>query len=178
VWSALRWDPSWLGLWAVPENIRAALNPGWIAAALFSIPALALLLLACCPALEMYDTHLQFGRRIIRWNQIFRLDQTRWNVPLIVFLTLEDDSRVMLIHPGDLESSASLLRHLRRSARVALLDGVPYKQYWGEPKASAPPRQTPLRYPLLRPEDEEEVERMFQRLKSVGHIERREPEDE
>ncbi len=29
----------------------------------------------------------------------------------------------------------------------------------------------PLRYPVLRSEDEEEVERLFQRLKSVGHLE-------
>jgi hypothetical protein len=29
----------------------------------------------------------------------------------------------------------------------------------------------PLRYPVLSSEDEEEVERLFQRLKSVGHLE-------
>ena len=35
----------------------------------------------------------------------------------------------------------------------------------------------PVRYPLLRAEDEEEVERMFQRLKSVGHLESKNSED-
>ena len=34
------------------------------------------------------------------------------------------------------------------------------------------------RYPLLLPEDEAEVERMFQRLKSVGHFDQKtSPED-
>lgn len=182
VWSALRWDPAWLGLWAIPEGLRAALNPSWIAAALFAIPAAALLLLACCPAIEIHETHLRIGKRQIRWNQIARLDQTRWSVPFVAFLTLDDDTRVVLIHPGDLDSSAKLLRHLRRSAREALLDGVPYRQFWGErapvQPPTAPPSAAPLRYPLLRPEDEEEVERMFQRLKSVGHIERRDQEEE
>ncbi|HLW77817.1 MAG TPA: hypothetical protein VKS01_12545 [Bryobacteraceae bacterium] len=35
-----------------------------------------------------------------------------------------------------------------------------------EPAAMAPP----LRYPLLRPEEEEEIEAMFQRLKSAGSM--------
>ena len=137
-----------------------------------------MLLLAFRPAIEIHDSHLRIGRRQIPWNQIRRLDQTGWNVPLLVYLTLEDDCRVALLHPGDLDSSASLLRHLRRSAREALLDGVPYRQFWGEPPASVPPRVAPLRYPLLRPEDEAEVERMFQRLKSVGHLEQRHDADQ
>ena len=44
--------------------------------------------------------------------------------------------------------------------------------------SSASPRQiAPPHYPLLRPEDEDEVERMFQRLKTVGHLERRDPDE-
>jgi hypothetical protein len=198
VWSALRWDPARLDAWAIPGLFSPAaadssavhpllnpslfspaiFNPSWIAAVLFAIPAAVLLLLAFRPAIEIYDTHLRIGRRQIRWNQIRRLDQTRWNVPLLVYLTLEDEQRMVLVHPGDFDSSASLLRHLRRSAREALLDGVPYRQFWGEPPAAAPPRVAPLRYPLLRQEDEEEVERLFQRLKSVGHLERRDADEE
>jgi hypothetical protein len=85
-----------------------------------------------------------------------------------------------------LDSSSGLLRHLRRFSREALLDGVPYREFWGELAAAArsgepaknSPAETsdkdasaPLRYPVLRSEDEEEVERLFQRLKSVGHLE-------
>ena len=187
IWSALRWDPihadaltdlfnlSWLNagwfntVW---------FNPAWIAAILFAIPAAGLFYLAGQPVIEIYDTHLRVGKREIRWSKVHRLDQTRWQVPLLVHLTIDKDQGMLLIHAGDSDSSASLLRHLRRSAREALLDGVPYRQFWGEPPVDPQPHSAQLRYPLLRPEDEEEVERMFHRLKSVGHLERRDADEE
>ena len=55
--------------------------------------------------------------------------------PLAVILTLSNDRRVFLLYAGDLDSSTSLLRHLRRYSRNALLDGIPYRQAWGEPGA-------------------------------------------
>ncbi len=153
-WTALRWPPN------------------WIAAALFALSALVVFMLALRPAIEIHETHLKVGRRAIAWSDIRRVDQTRWNAPLAVYLTVAGGRRLLLVYPGDLDSSTSLLRHLRRYAREALLDGVPYRQFWGEPAAE--PKQLPLpRYPLLRPEDEEEVERMFQRLKSVGRLDPR-----
>jgi len=185
VWSALRWDPASLldaAPW-VPHNLGGAFSPAWftpawIAAALFAIPAVVLFLLAFHRPIEIHETHLKMGPRRIPWSEIRRLDQTGWNVPLLVYLTLTEERRVLLIHPGDFDSSASLLRHLRRNSREALLDGVPYRQFWGEPPAAAPAQIAPPRYPLLRPEDEDEVERMFQRLKSVGHLERRDADEE
>jgi hypothetical protein len=189
IWSALRWDAVRLDSLTIPavfnpsffspSVFNPSFNLSWIAAALFTIPAIVLWLLAFRPAIEIYDTHLRVGRLEIPWSRIRRLDQTGWNVPLLVYVTLDDDRRMAILHPGDLDSSASLLRHLRRSSREALLDGVPYRQFWGEPPSStASPRVAPLRYPLLRPEDEAEVERMFQRLKSVGHLEQRRDADE
>ena len=124
-------------------------SPAWIAAALFALSAIAVFLLAARPAIEVHETHLKIGRRAIPWSEIRRVDQAGWNVPLAVRLTLAGGSRVLLVHPGDPNSCISLLRHLQRYSR----------------KQSAPPR-----YPLLRPEDEEEVERLFQRLKSVGRL--------
>ena len=150
--------------------------PAWVAAGLFAVTGLLILLLALRPAIEIYETHLAVGRAAIAWTEIRRIDQTGWNAPLAVYLTLADESRMLLLHPGDVDSSTALLRHLRRYSREALLDGIPYKQFWGEalpPAQQAPPKQLPPpRYPLLRPEDEEEVERMFQRLKTVGRIDR------
>jgi hypothetical protein len=189
VWSALRWDSAWLGDAApwIPRYVVSAfgplLNPAWIAAGLFALPTVALLLLVFRPAIEIHDTHLKIGRRQIPWAEIRRLDQTGWNMPLLVYLTLNSltlnqERRVLLIYPGDFESAASLLRHLRRCSRQALLDGVPYRQFWGEPPSAATARIAAPRYPMLRPEDEEEVERLFQRLKSVGHLERRDADEE
>jgi hypothetical protein len=148
-------------------------SPAWIAAALFAISALGVSLLALRPPIEIHETHLQIGRRAIAWSEVGRLDQTGWNAPLAVHLTLMDDRRIVLVYPGDLDSCVSLLRHLRRYSREALLDGVPYRQFWGEPPAAAPKQLPPPKYRLLRPEDEEEVERMLQRLKSVGRLDPR-----
>ena len=170
-WTGLRWPST------------------WIAAGLFGITSVALVALLWQPEIEIYETHLQVGRRIILWREIRRLDQTGWIAPLAVALTLSNDRRVFLLYAGDLDSSTSLLRHLRRYSRNALLDGIPYRQAWGEPgekpeldKRSEPrktlesgPRQQPpaVHRPLLRPEEEEEIERMFQRLKSVGRLDQR-----
>lgn len=152
-----------LGAWT---GLRWA--PGWIAAVLFAISALGVFLLALQPIVEIHESHLRIGRRTCAWTDIRRVDQTGWNAPLAVYLTMSDHRRVLLVYPGDVDSCVSLLRHLRRYSREALLDGVPYRQFWGEP-ATPEPKQLPTpRYHLLRPEDEEEVEQLFQRLKSVG----------
>ena len=169
-WNALRWTPS------------------WIAAVLFAVSALMLAAVTIRPVIEIYETHLAIGQRMIPWRDVRRVDQTGWNTPLVVILTLHDGERIHLLYPGDLDSSNSLLRHLRRFSREALLDGVPYREFWGElaaaSRTSEPTKNStpapanadkeasmPLRYPVLRSEDEEEVERLFQRLKSVGHLE-------
>ena len=158
-WNALRWTPS------------------WIAAGLFAISALLMIAVTLRPVVEIHETHLAIGRLQIPWRDIRRIDQTGWNTPLAVMLTLRSQQRIMLLYPGDLDSSSSLLRHLRRFSREALLDGIPYREYWGEhitPEAASEKdaeAAAPARYPVLRAEDEEEVERLFQRLKSVGHLE-------
>src|ERR1700719_2669274 len=122
--------------------------------------------LAFRPAIEIHEGYVSIGSRIIPWMDIRRLDRTTgWISPLIVRITLFDDSRLMLVYPGDLDSCNSLLRHLRRLSRDALIDGIPYRQYWGEALAPGNERkQVPLpRYRILRPEDEAEVERLYQR---------------
>ncbi len=173
-WNAFRWSPS------------------WIAAGLFAVSALVLATVTIRPAIEIHETHLAIGSRLIPWRDILRVDQTGWNTPLVVILTLHDQQRIHLLYSGDPDSSISLLRHLRRFSREALLDGVPYREFWGElaavarssePAKTPPPEPAdqdasiPLRYPVLRSEDEEEVERLFQRLKSVGHLESKSSDD-
>jgi hypothetical protein len=146
-----------------------------IPAILFFFSAIFCFYLATRPALEVFESHLGIGRRSVPWIQVRRVDRSA-NLPLIVRLTLADKSHVLIVHSGDAESGKSLLRHLRRFAREALIDGVPYRQFWGETlivpaeerKAVPPPR-----YPLLMPDDEAEVERLFQRLKTVGHLDQR-----
>ena len=163
-WTGLRWPST------------------WIAAGLFALTSAALIALVSRPIIEIHETHLQLGRSVIFWREIQKLDQTGWVAPLAVDLTLANDRHVLLVYAGDLDSATSLLRHLRRYSRHALLDGVPYGQAWGEIEktpepavTSQPQRQLPpaSHHPFLSPEDEQEIEKMFQRLKSVGRLDSR-----
>ncbi len=151
----------------------------WIATALFLLSSAVVLYLASRPAIEIYESHLKIGSTAIPWRHIRRLDRGS-NVPLLVKLTLADKTRVLLVYPSDPNSSSGLLRQLRRHAREALIDGVPYRQFWGESEMGAVSRRqiAAPRPPLLLPDDEAEVERMFQRLKSVGRLDQKtSPED-
>lgn len=170
----------WLGAAAVVLSGLCAWFAGtvtlaYLPAALFLITAVFLFAMAVRPAIEVHEGYLAIGRRIIPWMDIRRLDRTGWISPLIVRVTLFDDSRLVLIFPGDLDSCNSLLRQLRRLSRDALIDGIPYRQYWGELLAASGERkQAPApRYRILRPEDEAEVERLYQRLKTVGNLDQK-----
>ena len=145
----------------------------WIAAGLFVASTILVLYLASRPTVEVYESHVKIGEAAIPWRHIRRLDRSA-TIPLTVRLTLSDKSHILLIFPGDPQTSSDLLRNLRRYAREALIDGVPYRQFWGEAALAPVKKQLPApRYPLLRPEDEEEIERMFQRLKTVGRLDHR-----
>jgi hypothetical protein len=169
-----------LGLGAFSTWVGFRWTPAFLPAVLFFVSAAVVLLVALQPPIEIHETHLKVRRRAIPWGQIRRLDRTGWVSPLVVHLTLLDGDRVLVIYPGDLDSANNLLRHLQRYAREALIDGIPYRQFWGEAlNAGQERKQLPSpKYQLLRPEDEAEVERMFQRLKTVGHIDPKKSSDE
>jgi hypothetical protein len=163
----------WLGLkWS---------HLSFVASALFLGTAALLLVMAFRPAIEIHEGYLSIGKRIVPWMDIRRVDRTGWVSPLVARITLFDDTRFLLVYPGDVDSCAHLLRHLRRFSRDALIDGVPYRQHWGEmtsggERLAAP--QPPPRYRVLRPEDEAEVERLYQRLKTVGNLDQKNSSDE
>ncbi len=161
-WAAIRWPPAVVFL------------------ALFLACSSLLVVIGLRPAIEVREQHLVIGSRAIPWSDIRRVDRTGWRSPLVVRLTLSDLSRVLVIYPGDPESSSRLLRQIRRAARQASLDGRPYHEFWGE----APAQDTEVRRPsaprfhLLRPEDEAEVEILYQRLKTVGRLDSKSSPDE
>jgi len=168
---ALTGFSGWLG-WSWPW--------AYIPAGLSLLTAAALFAMAFHPPIEVHDGYLSIGKRHIPWMDIRRLDRTGWISPLVLRLTLYDDTRFLLVYPRDLDSCNSLLRHLRRFASDALIDGIPYRQYWGELLAPGSERkQVPsTRYRILRPEDEAEVERLYQRLKTVGNLDQKNSSDE
>jgi len=206
----------------------------------FGLAAIGFAALAWLPAIEIHETHLligprvfrtgvlgtvPIGRRVIPWREIRRVDRPRWQARwggqtrwrtrwslVAVNLTLEDGTRVTVVYAGRSDSGRSLLRHLRRCAQGALLDGIPHRQFWGHTKSEYLPAEfdqaeginlgpahskpsdserTPVRrlgeteprglppaaisnkHRLLLAEDEAEIEDMFQQLKSVGRLDRR-----
>lgn len=163
VWASTRWGAAWIA-----------------ASVLFAITAGLTLLLAMRPVIEVHETHLQIGERKIYWGEIRRLErisvlsQEPWSAPLLLRLVVSSGEEVMVFHPGDVDSCMSLLRHLYRQSRTALLDGIPYSEFWGEAPAAPMAPPAPLaelpRPRLLLAHDEDEVERMFQRLKSGGRL--------
>ncbi|MDP9169219.1 MAG: DUF3093 family protein, partial [Acidobacteriota bacterium] len=144
---ALAGFSAWLGL---------SWTPAFCPALLFFSTAAILLALAFRPAINVYDGHLEIGKRIIPWQDVRRVDRTGWLSPLVVRLTLYDDESVLLVYPGEVDFCKHLLRTLRQMATSATIDGVPYRQYWGELLGVNETRQlTAPRYRVLRPEDEE-----------------------
>jgi hypothetical protein len=164
-----------LALAAGSAWLAHALTPGLlIPAALFFLTAALLLSLALRPAIRVYDAHIEIGKRVVPWQDIQRVDRTGWISPLIVRLTLFDDETVTVIYPGEVDSCKHVLRTMRQMATSAMIDGIPYRQYWGEMLGVSDSRQpAPPPHRVLRPEDEEEVERLYFLLKTVGHIDPR-----
>jgi hypothetical protein len=162
---------SWCGL-----NWPLAFMP----AGVFVLFSVILYYLATRPAIEVGESYLSIGKETIRWGEVERIDSTVWTSPLVLQLGLRDGRKVRLIYPGDIESASRLIRQMRRLAREAVLDGVPYRQYWGEVVPfRAESQQLPVpRYRLMCPEDEAEVERLYQRLKTVGHLDSRSSADD
>lgn len=142
-----------------------------VASLLFLATAALLLVLALRPAIEVHAHHLLIGKRVISWAEIRTVNTTGWTSPLILHMALTGDRRMLLIYPGEAESAVMLLRQVQRMARAAMIDGVPHHEYWTEQEAPSMPKRLPSpRYPLLSDDDEAEVQRLFQRLKAVGHL--------
>ncbi|MFN7925442.1 MAG: hypothetical protein U0Q16_35410 [Bryobacteraceae bacterium] len=172
-----------LVLAAVTGWISFRWAPSLVPSLMFGIAGAGAIFLYFRPIIEIHPHHLRVGSSILPWADIQAVDRTGWVSPLVVLLTLMDGSRRLLIYPGDLDGSHSLLRQVRRSAREALIDGIPYQEFWGEvpsreslermPTPVSARQASSVRYPLLREEDEAEVERLYQRLKSVGNLDTR-----
>lgn len=129
------------------------------------------LCLAWLPAIEIQDDCLRLDRRKIPWKEIVRVDCLS-GTPLVVRLTLAGKRNIFVIYPGAEAARSNLLRHLRKFSKQAFIEGVSYQQFWGVSKrhAAEPKPTPPPRYPLLLADDEAEVERLFQLLKTVGHL--------
>ncbi len=149
-----------------------AFIPGFLCAT----TAAALFWLAARPPIRIGETQFNIGERAIAWREVLEINSSRFLSPLILRIKLTNSRRKMLIYPGEPERIAKLMFQLRKNSQFASFDGVAYRDYWtwssltGSNDENAVIDQ-PVR--MLNPDDEEEVERMYQKLKTVGHLDSR-----
>ncbi|MCX6597740.1 MAG: hypothetical protein NTV70_15375 [Acidobacteria bacterium] len=168
-----RFEPSrnYLALGAVALALGTAagwMATRWVSAAVpagvfFALAGLNFFL-AFRPAIEVRNHSLAVGQKQILWADVMEIRRTGWVSPLVIWLLLRDGSRELVIYPGALDSARLLMEDMARClARPGDL---------GYPVMAAPVAAgEAIRGPLLNPDDEAEVERLFQRLKTVGHLE-------
>lgn len=177
----MRFTPARTYLTAAAVALGLAVFSGWwartwlpaaIPAALFVASGGLVLFLGLRPAITIREKGLSIGKRPIEWKEIRRVDQTGWVSPLVAYLTLADGERVRILYSGTLESCNHLCRMLQQSSTDALINGIPHRQIFGDPTEAKPVAKPvpPPRYRLLTEEDEAEVERLYQRLKTAGHL--------
>jgi len=135
----------------------------------------ALFWLAGRPNIAVGDTQFSIGDRSVSWREVKEINSTRFLSPLVLDVRLTNNRRKWLVYPGAPERIAKLMYQLRRTSVQATFDGVAYSDYWtwnslGSTPAPGPVPGTPVR--MLNAEDEDEVERLYQRLKTVGHLDR------
>ena len=152
VWCSLRWWPAW-----IPTGILLASVAG-------------VLWIALRPSLEITNSHLVIGRRTLRWEDIQRVDQTNWVTPMVVELTLREGPRLRVIYPGRQDQCNLLLRLIQQRAAQALINGVPHRRIFGDQPQPKPEKTGPRRPRFLSDQDEADVERMLQILKTAGRL--------
>lgn len=150
----------------------------WLMCALLGTAGALLLILAIRAPVEVHDSHLQVGRRIIPWEGVSHIWAPVLHAPLVVPMTLNSEQNYLLVYPGSRESGRKLLHQVRRHARFALIDGLPYRQYWDEDLEAFRDRclLTDQHWNVLSADDEHEVEALFQKLRADGSLHRQESE--
>lgn len=146
----------------------------------FAAVATALFWLASRPPIRVGETQFNIGERAIAWREVREINRSRFVSPLVLRLRLTNSRQKVLVYPGEPENVRRLLLELRRNSQLATFDGVTYRDYWTWCTLNAPEGHTPLLEQPVRmfsAEDEAEVERLYQKLKAVGRLDTRSPEN-
>ncbi len=149
-----------------------AFIPGFLCAS----TAAVLFWLAARPPIRIGESQFNIGDRAIAWREVREINSSRFVSPLILKLKLTNSRQKVLVYPGEPERIARLMVQLRKNSHLATFDGVAYRDYWtwsslSGPRGENPALDQPVR--MLSPEEEEEIERMYQKLKTVGRLDSR-----
>lgn len=151
----------------------------FIPGVLCAITSAGLFWLAARPVIEVNDEQFSIGDRAIAWREVREVNRSRFLSPLVIKLRLTNSRRRILIYPGEPDRIERLMFQLRKNSQQATFDGVAYRDYWTWLSLSGAQGDTstldhPVR--MLSPDDEDEVERLYQKLKSVGRLDGRSTE--
>lgn len=165
----------WFGLagalLCVACGVRAPF--AFIPAALCGLTAVLLFWLSARPHISVGETQFSMGERSIAWREVREVNSTRLVSPLVLRLKLTNSRKSLLVFPGQPDRISKLRYQLRRGSTLATFDGVSYKDYWtwssmGMLQPDAAAADQPVR--MISHEDEEEIERLYRQLKSVGRL--------
>src|SRR5689334_625419 len=152
-----------------------AFIPGLLCAA----TAGGLFWLASRPSIRIGEMQFNIGDRAIAWREVREINSSRFVSPLILKVKLTNSRYKILVFPGEPERIARLMFQLRKNSHLATFDGVTYRDYWtwsalAGSRGENPNVEQPVR--MVSQEDEEEIERLYQKLKSVGRLDSRSSE--
>jgi hypothetical protein len=153
----------------------------------FGFISLLLLWLSSRPPIQVGETQFNIGERAIAWREVKEVNRVRILSPLILRIKLTNSRKRTLVYPGEISRVEQLVHLLRKNSHLATFDGVAYRDYWTwssmaglrSPKqlGAAPTGQKQLqRSSLEQPvrmisrDEEDEIERMYQKLKAVGSL--------
>ena len=148
----------------------------FIPGVLCAVTSAGLFWLAARPVIEVNDEQFSIGDRAIAWREVREVNRSRFLSPLVIKLKLTNSRRKVLIFPGEPDRIERLMFQLRKNSQLATFDGVAYRDYWTWLSLSGGQGDTstldqPVR--MLSPGEEEEIERLYQKLKSVGRLDGR-----
>ena len=147
----------------------------FIPCGLFAIATAISFWLGSRPEIKILPTQFNVGERAIAWREVRELN-TGLSYPLVVRIKLTNSRQKLLVFPADGQKIARLMYQLRRHSFLASFDGVAYRDFWTWSTLNNAVREQPaLEQPvrMLSVEEEDEIERMFQKLKSVGRLDTR-----
>jgi hypothetical protein len=143
---------------------------------LFAIASACLFWLGSRPPIRILPSQFNVGGRAIAWREVREIN-TGIPSPLVIRIHLTNSRRKWLVFPSGEDKIARLMYQLRRHSYLASFDGVAYRDFWTWSTLSSGIRpaageravlEQPVR--MVSSEDEEEVERLFQKLKTVGRL--------
>jgi hypothetical protein len=155
-----------------------------IPVAILLLVGILLLWLAARPLIRVGETQFNVGERSIAWREVKEVNRVRIVSPLILRIKLTNSRKRILIYPGDISRIEQLVHLLRKNSHLATFDGVAYRDYWtwssmtglhGQTQPGQQPAKPLLDQPvrMLTSDEEDEIERMYQKLKTVGSLDSR-----